>query len=264
MKPRIVLVTGASSGIGAACALRLARAGHTVIGASRSGTAAPPIEPRVLDITDPAAIDTFLAAIAAEFGRIDAVINAAGIAVAGPLEDTPLPLLRAQLETNLLGAVYLFRAATPYLRRSAPAHLIHISSLAAHIPLPYQSLYCAAHFGMSGLCRSLQYELAPHRVHVTLVEPGSVRTGLTKNRQTATANAVYSAAAAAALSANDKDEMKGIDPAIVAAAVEKILHSNTPPGRVSVGHWHERIGLPASRFLPARWFRSIIGSHYLD
>ncbi len=217
---------------------------------------------RSLDIRDPAAIDRSLADVVEEFGRLDAVVNAAGIAVAGPLEDTPLNLVRAQLETNLMGATYLVRAALPYLRRFAPSRFVHISSIAAHVALPYQSLYSASHFAMSGLCQSLSYEMEPHGVRVTLVEPGSVRTELTQNRSTAEAGKSYRAIAGIALDVNDADEKAGVDPDAVARVVEGVLMSQSGPSRRSVGHWHERVTLPVQRLLPASMFRRIIKAHY--
>ncbi len=245
--------------------MRLARAGNHVLGVSRSGTvpeAAPQLVARALDIREPEASALAVAALIQEYGRLDAVVNAAGVAVAGPLEDTPLEFVRAQLETTLFGAVYLFRAAAPYLRRFAPSSFVQISSIGAHVALPYQSLYCASHFALSGLCQSLQYEMAPTGVSVALIEPGSVRTGLTANRRTAPAGAAYTKAAQAALDINDADERGGINAGHVASAVEKTIMHGSAPGRQSVGHWHERITLPVQRFLPARLFRKIIGSHY--
>jgi NAD(P)-dependent dehydrogenase (short-subunit alcohol dehydrogenase family) len=265
VKPKAILVTGASSGIGAACALRLARAGHRVVGVSRSGTVLPGsdnLSARVLDVRDPAAIERTVRDVAADLGRLDAVINAAGVAVAGPLEDTSLDLIRAQLETTLLGAVYLIRTATPYLRQFAPSRFIQISSLASHVALPYQSLYCASHSALNGLCESLRYELEPQGVRVIVIEPGSVRTAITKNRRTAVAGDAYRTAAETALGANDIDEEKGIDPERVASVVEQVLIAQSPPDRRSVGHWQERISLPVRSILPARWFRRIIAAHY--
>ncbi len=271
MTERVIIVTGASSGIGAACALRLSQAGNRVVGVSRSGRL-PSLEPgtvapqqlsaRPLDIRDPAAVNQTVADVVDAFGRLDAVVSSAGIAVAGPLEDCPIELVRAQLETNVIGAVYFFRAAAPFLRRFAPSRLIHISSLAAHVALPYQSLYCASHFAMSGLCQSLRYELTPQGVRVILIEPGSVRTALTENRRTNVTGNVYHSAAMAALDVNDADERGGIDSDRVARVVEKMLTVPSPPDHQSVGHWHERITLPVGRFLPARVFRRIIESHY--
>jgi NAD(P)-dependent dehydrogenase (short-subunit alcohol dehydrogenase family) len=250
----------------------LARAGHLVVAVSRSGTL-PPLPPaqtfrsthlfaRHLDIRNPQAISTTLTDLVDEFGRLDAVVNSAGIAVAGSLEDTPAEMLEAQLQTNLVGAAHLFRAAIPHLRRFAPSRLVHISSLAAHVALPYQSLYSAAHFGMSGLCQSLRYELAPHGVRVILVEPGSVRTGLTAHRATAAPSRPYLADATKVLAVNDEDERKGVEPDKIAIELERLLTMKNPPDRLPVGHLEERLSLTAKRFLPGGIFRRIISSHY--
>lgn len=260
-----ILVTGASSGIGAACALRLAKAGHTVVGISRSGTvpaAHERLQARVLDIRDPDAIEQGVRQIVGELGGLDAVVNAAGVAVAGSLEDTPIELIRAQLETNLFGATCLIRAVLPYLREAAPSRLIHVSSLAVRVPLPFQALYCASHAGLNGLCEALRYELEPLGIRVIVIAPGSVRTGLTANRRTALPGAAHAEAAGRALAANDRDEDGGVHPERIAAAVERALLARGPAPWTSVGHWHERISAPLRGVLPERLFRRIIRSHY--
>lgn len=264
MTRKAILVTGASSGIGAACALRLARAGHRVVGVSRSGTvpAAERLSARVLDIRDLAAVEQTVQEVVNDLGRLDTVINSAGIAVAGPLEDTPIELIRAQLETTLLGTVHLIRTAVPYLRRFAPARFIQIASIAGQVALPYQPLYCASHFGLIGLCDSLRYELEPQGIHLAAIEPGSVRTPITTNRRTTIAGDVYQTSAETALAVNDQDEQNGVDPERVAEVVEQVLMAQSPPDRRSVGRWQERIALPARAILPHRWFRRMMEGHY--
>ena len=257
-----ILVTGASSGIGAACALRLAKAGHRVVGVSRSGTAPEGVSGRVLDIREPEAVEARLQEIVEELSGLDALVNSAGVAVGGPLEDTPIHLVRAQLETTLFGATCLIRAAVPYLRNGSGGRLIHISSLAVAVPLPFQALYCAAHAGLNGLCEALRHELEPVGVRVTVVSPGSVRTGLTANRQTASAGVSYATAAGKALAANDRDEESGISAERIASAVEKALTARVPPERLDVAHWHEKASGPLRRVLPEWLFRRIIASHY--
>lgn len=265
MTRKAILVTGASSGIGAACALRLARAGHRVIGVSRSGTtpaAHENLSARRLDIRDAPACEAVLAAAVADLGRLDAVVNSAGVAVAGALEDTPPETIRLQIETTFLGAANLFRAAAPHLRRSAPSKLIHISSIAVRVPLPMQSLYCASHAAVASLCDSLRFELEPLGVRVIAIAPGSVRTGLTAGRRTVAPGDAYRVAAEKALSANDLDESGGIDAERIAQAVERALDARSPAEWKTVGHWHERASAPLRAILPARLFRKIVGSHY--
>lgn len=272
MTEKRILVTGASSGIGRACALRLAAAGHQVIGVSRSEIASdaksgsvPPsgnIEYLRMDIVDADTVQQTVEEAVSRMGRLDVVINSAGIAVAGSLEDTPLELVRSQMETNLFGAIYLTRAALPHLRHSAPSSLIHISSLAGEVALPYQALYCATKFGLNGFCEALRYELEPQGVRVISVQPGSVRTGLTKNRQTVAASEPYRASADAAMAVNNADEESGVDPVAVARMVEEIICDEKAIGWQTVGHLSERISVSARRLLPDFWFRRIISSHY--
>jgi len=265
LKEKSILIAGASSGIGAACAIRLARAGHRVVGVSRSG-AAPfaheNLTSQMLDVRDSLAVERVVRDSVEHLGRLDAVLNSAGVAVAGALEDSPVELIRAQIDTNVLGAVHLIRAVTPYLRRHAPSRLIHISSLAVDVPLPMQSLYCASHSAICSLCDALRFELEPLGIRITVIAPGSVRTGLTANRRIAFASEPYHDSARKAMDANDRDELKGIDPDRVAQAVERVLMAASPPDRLAVGHWHERLSAPLRRILPGRWFRKIIASHY--
>ncbi len=272
MTEKRILVTGASSGIGRACVLRLAAAGHRVIGVSRSeiatdaksgpGPLSGNIEYLRMDIADADTVQQTVEEAVSRMSRLDAVINSAGIAVAGSLEDTPLELVRSQMETNLLGAIYLTRAAVPHLRRSAPSCLIHVSSLAGEVALPYQALYCATKFGLNGLCEALRYELEPQGIRVISVQPGSVQTELTKNRQTVAASEPYQASANAALAVNDADEESGVGPDVVAQMVEEAICDEKAMGWQTVGHFKERITVPARRLLPDRWFRRIIASHY--
>jgi short-subunit dehydrogenase len=130
------------------------------------------------------------------------------------------------------------------------------------VALPYQSLYCASHSALSGLCESLRYELEPQGVRLIVIEPGSVRTAITKNRRTAIAGDGYRVAAETALGVNDVDEREGIEAENVARVVEEVLIAQSPPECRSVGHWQERVSLPARSLLPGRWFRRIIAAHY--
>ena len=217
---------------------------------------------RQLDVRDPHAVEGLVESVASDMGGLDAVVNAAGIAVAGALEDTSVLGIQDQLDTNLLGAIYVTRAAVRHLRHSPQPRLIQISSIGGRIALPYQALYCASKFALEGLCDSLRYELGPQGIAVVLIEPGSVRTPLTANRLVAPQTDVYGAAASTALAINDRDEQEGVEPELVAGAVEHALIAPSPPARMLVGHWHERIALPAHALLPERLFRWITAAHY--
>ena len=171
-------------------------------------------------------------------------------------------MVHAQVATNLTAAASITRSALPLLRSSSPSRIVHISSLCAHFGLPFQALYAASKAALNNLCDSLRYELDPLGVKVILIEPGSVRTGLTENRLIAPPQEPYLSPCEGALQVNDADEIAGLDPEEVGRRVASCLETPFPADRYVVAHWHERLAVLAQRFLPARVFRAIIRSHY--
>jgi NADP-dependent 3-hydroxy acid dehydrogenase YdfG len=191
----VALVTGASSGIGAATAIALARCGATVGLVARrrdllnsvaaqiraSGGAAMPIE---ADITETeqarAAVDETIAA----FGRLDTVVNNAGVMLLGAALDSPVDEWDRMIAVNLLGALHVTHAALPHLVRAAEdsprgvADMVAISSTAGRVARPGASVYSLTKFGIAAFCESLRQELIPQRVRISLVEPGTVDTEL--------------------------------------------------------------------------------------
>lgn len=184
---RFIMVTGASSGIGRATAARLADAGHTVFAAARRAAALnalaeehPGIHPLVLDVTDEASIDAALQRVeAATDGHgLDALVNAAGSMVLGPVEAVPDDLTRAQFEVNLFGLLAVTRAFLPAMRERGSGRIVNVSSVLGRFALPGTGLYSASKFGIEAVSDALRIELAPFRVRVVLVEPGVAATSL--------------------------------------------------------------------------------------
>jgi NAD(P)-dependent dehydrogenase (short-subunit alcohol dehydrogenase family) len=255
---KVVLVTGASAGIGRAAADRLAGSGWTVVGASRRGTGGAGWTGATMDVDDDASVADGVAAVLAEHGRVDAVVLSAGWGVAGPVETTPLADARAQLETNFWGSVRVVQAVLPAMRAQGGGRVVLIGSLGGVISLPFQGFYSASKFAIEGLGEAMGYEVRPFGVHVTIVEPGNVATDFTASRQLvgATGDDPYAEATTHAIDVMARDEEHGIAPDKVAAAIEKVLTARRPPRRLSVGKVGERIGLPAKRLLPFRWFEA--------
>ena len=134
-----------------------------------------------------------------------------------------------------------------------------MSSIGGVIGIPFQAFYSASKFALEGLGEALAYEVAPFGVHVTLVEPGNVKTDFTASRRMASAaggDPVYRAAVAKAVGLMERDEANGVPAADVAAVVRRVLESRRPPQRVSVGKAGERVGLLAKRLLPFRAFQA--------
>jgi NAD(P)-dependent dehydrogenase (short-subunit alcohol dehydrogenase family) len=177
---RSVLVTGASSGIGAACAERLARTGWRVFAGVRSEGAAPAGTTEVLlDVTDGDAISRAVEAVGE---RLDGLVNNAGIAVAAPLEHLPLDELRRQLEVNVVGQVAMTQAFLPAVR-AARGRVVLIGSIAGTSALPFLGPYAISKFALEAFADSLRVELAPDGIFVSLIRPGTIATPIWQKPQ---------------------------------------------------------------------------------
>jgi NAD(P)-dependent dehydrogenase (short-subunit alcohol dehydrogenase family) len=250
----VVLVTGASSGIGRACADRLHDRGWTVVGASRRARASGSWSPLIMDVDSDVSVDRAVDALLADHGRLDAVVACAGWGLAGAAEETPMADAHDQFETNFWGVVRVVRRALPVMRSQGRGHLVLMSSIGGVVGLPFQAFYSASKFALEGYGEALAYEVAPFGIEVTLVQPGNVVTGFTAQRRDVTLGGAYAAAAHTAVGKMAEDESDGVPPDHVASVVQRILEARRPPRRRSVGKLGERIGIPAKRLLPYRIF----------
>lgn len=261
---KVVLVTGASGGIGLSTARALASDGWSVVGASRRGTCAEGVSALVMDVDVDASVRDGVASVLAQHGRLDAVVACAGWGLAGPVEQTPVQDAKAQFETNFWGAVRVVQAALAPMRAQGSGRVVLMSSVGGVVGLPFQAFYSASKFAIEGLGEALAYEVGPFGIHVSMVEPGNVRTGFTESRRfspaadgpgSASGTAAYPAAAKA-VSVMERDEKAGASPEQVAKAVTKLLDAKRPPRRVSVGKVSERAGILGKRVLPFRVFEA--------
>ncbi len=194
---RVVVITGASSGFGLLASVELARRGLRVFASMRdvgkagaladaARAAGVTVETIALDVTRADSIAAAVAEVRARAGRIDVLVNNAGIALGGFLEDVDMDELREQFETNFFGLVAMTKAVVPDMRARRSGRIINISSISGRLANPGTSSYCASKFAVEGLSESLRLELLPFGVHVVLVEPGSFKTDIfEKNRRVA-------------------------------------------------------------------------------
>jgi NAD(P)-dependent dehydrogenase (short-subunit alcohol dehydrogenase family) len=256
---RVVLITGASAGIGQATADRLQRDGWTVVGASRRGTASEGWQPLVMDVDDDASVAEGVARVMAEHGRLDAVVAGAGWGLAGAVEQTPIAMAKDQVETNFFGAVRVVQAALGPMRRQGSGRVVLVSSIGGAIGIPFQAFYSASKFALEGYGEALALEVEPFGVHVTLVQPGNIRTNFTGSRRDVEpppGDDPYAAMVAKAVGLMERDEQNGAPAADVAAVIARVLAARRPPRRLSVGKMGERIGIMAKRLLPHRAFEA--------
>jgi NAD(P)-dependent dehydrogenase (short-subunit alcohol dehydrogenase family) len=251
--PRSVLITGASTGIGEACALWLDGAGYRVFaGVRRTAdgdrlrvTASPRLVPVSIDVTDDRSIEAVTTQIDELVGTdgLYGLVNNAGIAVAGPLELVPIADLRRQLEVNVVGQVAVTQAVLPLLRR-AKGRIVLMGSIGGRMVTPFLGPYCASKFALEAIADSLRVELQPWGIHVAIVEPGSVATPIwTKSDRDAEAmqavmshhGADYTVATEALRKAAAAAGRRGVPPAVVAKIVAHALESPRPKTRYVVG-----------------------------
>lgn len=253
---RVVLVTGASSGIGQACADLLAERGFTVYGASRTGTEGPTGRGWTslrMDVRDEVSVARGVERVLAEVGRLDAVVNSAGIGIAGAVEETPIEEARDLFETNFFGPLRVCQAVLPHFRAQGDGIVVNISSIGGRIALPFQGLYSASKFALEGLTEALRMEVKPLGIRVVLVEPGDTRTPFTAHRRrVAGASSAYRDRFGRALARAEADEEGGGDPEAVARLVLRILRHPHPRLRYTVGSPFQRLAALAHRVLPGR------------
>jgi NAD(P)-dependent dehydrogenase (short-subunit alcohol dehydrogenase family) len=259
---KVVVVTGASSGIGRACARHLARKGYRVFGAQRRTHGdGDGIEMVQLDVNDEESVAAAIATIRARAGRIDAVINNAGISIMGAVEDTSIDEAKAQLETNFFGVLRVCRAVLPIMREQGGGYIINIGSLAGIQGLPFHGLYAASKFALEGVSESLRLETRRLGIKVVVVEPGDFDTALPSVRATARAaggNSAYRAAFERSKAQQERDEAGAPTPEPVALLVERILGMSNPGTRYSVGMLGQRIVVPLKRLLPQRVYEAAL------
>lgn len=254
---RVVLVTGASSGIGAACLAHLTAQGFTVYGAARN---TPGL--LALDVTSDESVAAAVQTILDREGRIDAVINNAGIALAGAVEDTPPEEAQRQFDVNFFGVLRVCRAVLPAMREQRSGTIVNIGSIAGLVAVPFQGFYSASKFALEGLTESLRYEVRPFGIHAVLVEPGDHRTALTNNRRSLKST-TYADAAKRAIACMAQEEQAGPDPINVARLVHRILMARNPRLRYTCGPLSQRAAVWLKRLTPFALVERIIADHYL-
>ncbi|MBX3146615.1 MAG: SDR family oxidoreductase [Gemmatimonadales bacterium] len=264
-----VLVTGASTGIGEACALELDRLGYTVYAGVRKsvdgdrlrGQASPRLEPIPLDVTDAGEIESAFSRIESQLGGagLAGLINNAGIAGGGPLEVVPLDEVRRVFEVNVIGLLAVTQAAIPLLRR-ARGRVVNIGSIAGKAVTPFVGPYCMSKFAVEALTDGLRLELAPDRIDVVVIEPGAVRTPIWQKGLAALSAAPPMPPSAEARYGDklrflgkllELNARRGVPPEAVVDAVVDAMRAERPRTRYLVGK-DAKMRAALTRFMPDR------------
>lgn len=266
--PRTTLITGASSGLGRALALDLAAAGDTVIGTVRTEADADRLQRDgggritavVLDVrsrADVARLERDIGPLLSA-GRLDALVNNAGIVVAGPLEEVDLDRVRDTFEVNVIGALAMTRALLPYLRRGE-GRVVNVGSISAHVPAPFLAPYGASKAALAAMTRAMRLELAPTGVHVSLLEAGNHRTDLWRKaiEPLDMTSPTYGRRLTSAVDGAGKRAARAADTAAFVAAARRVLDARRPRAAYLVGR--DAVVLAAlRRWLPYGLFEAVL------
>jgi short-subunit dehydrogenase len=249
----VVLITGASSGIGRSIAGVFAANGFDVFGTSRNPHRTEPIpgvELIALDVTDAASVTAAVMTVAARAGRIDILVNNAGFGVIGAAEESSTTQAQDLFDTNFFGLVRLTREVLPYLRAQGSGRIVNVGSVLGFLPAPYAALYAASKHAVEGYSESLDHETRDFGVRVTVVEPGYTSTSFEANATDVDSPiGSYAPVREHVKKVLLQSVRAGDDPAVVAQVVLKAATSRTPKLRYPAGPMARRLAL-LKKFAP--------------
>lgn len=261
----VVFITGISSGFGLETARLLSQQGHTVYGTvRRTVEPLPDVHYLQLDIRDREAVKDAAQQIIDKEGRIDVLINNAGMGIGGPLEYATEEEIRLQMDTNFMGLVHCVDAVLPFMRQQKSGKIIALSSIGGLMGLPFQGFYSASKFAIEGYCEALRLETKSFGIQVIVLRPGDFATGFTSSRKKVADQAALEAYPIyqTAIDKVEHDENGGLKPEFLARKIGKIIEKKRPCNGYVIASLEQKLSVFLKRFLPMKWFEKILGSYY--
>lgn len=269
----VAVVTGTSSGFGLLTSVALAMEGYRVIATMRNLDKAAPLESAadtaqvrglidvlMLDVTDEQQVREVMAEVIERYHRIDVLVNNAGYAAGGLVEEVPLSSWRQQFETNVFGALCCTQAVLPQMRKQGHGTILSVSSVSGRVAMPGLGPYSASKFALEGLMESLRFEVAKYGIRVALVEPGPYRTNVWDNSLAGyqmNPDSPYSETAGRLYRQVQNTAKTAGDPMEVVTVIQAAIRSGAPRFRYPVGKGM-RIALAAKKWLPWRVFERAV------
>ncbi|SFD17176.1 SDR family oxidoreductase [Flavobacterium phragmitis] len=263
---KVVLITGGSSGIGKSIGEYLHQKGFIVYGTSRNPEKVlNSVFPLVaLDVRNAVSIQTAVSKIIETSGRLDIVINNAGVGITGPLEEIPTEEIRNNFETNFFGPIEVMKAVLPQMRKQNSGLIINITSIAGYMGLPYRSVYSASKGALELITEALRMEVKSFGIEITNVAPGDFATNIAAGRYHAPVikDSAYEKVYGDVLATMNDHVDAGSNPNEMAEAVYKIIQTKKPNVHYKVGAFMQKFSIVLKRALPDKVYEKMLMNHY--
>ena len=263
---KVVLITGASSGIGKSIATFLSDKKYKVYGTSRNPKNIENFSFQLIAL-DVLKVDTIKAAvnfILEKEGRLDILVNNAGMGITGPIEDTPTDEMRAVFNTNLFGAVDVMKVVLPHMRKQKSGVIINVTSIAGYMGLPFRGLYSASKGALELITEATSMEVKNFGIKVVNVAPGDFATNIAAGRYHTPVfeNSAYKEKYQENLDLMNSHVNGGMNPVEMAEKVYKIINTENPKIHYKVGGFMEKFSIVLKRVLPDKMYQKLLMNHY--
>ncbi len=263
---KVVLITGASSGIGKSIGEFLTEKGFKVYGTSRNpeNYSDCKFELLSLDVRKPETIKLVIEQIIQKSNRLDVVINNAGVGITGPLEEIPMAEIKNNFETNFFGPIEVMKAVLPQMRSQKSGLIINITSIAGYMGLPFRGIYSASKGALELISESLSMEVKPFGINICNVAPGDFATNIASGRfhSPIISGSDYEQKYSQNLKTMDNHVISGGNPFEMAEAIYKIIQSPNPKIHYKVGAFMQKFSIVLKRILPDKVYEKILMNHY--
>jgi NADP-dependent 3-hydroxy acid dehydrogenase YdfG len=263
---KVVFITGISSGFGKHTSSYLAQKGYSVYGTCRKACEHDPlVNVLFMDVTDQGNVEKCINQVLEKEGRIDVLINNAGMHTGGAIELAPYEDIRLQIETNFMGIINTIKSVLPAMRKQGKGTIVNIGSIGGLMGLPFQGFYSAGKFAIEGISEVLRMELRQFNIKVIVINPGDFHTNNTLNRKfffAADNNKVYEGQFRKTISIIENDENGGWNPEIMARKIYNILEKKRPANRYVIASFEQKLAVALKRIIPGSWFDAILRGHY--
>ena len=263
---KVVLITGGSSGIGKSIGEFLHQKGFVVYGTSRNPEKiSNSIFPLVaLDVRDKQSIVNCVAEVIQKAGRLDVVINNAGVGITGPIEEIPTEEIKNNFETNLFGPIEVMKAVLPQMRLQQSGLIINVTSIAGYMGLPFRGVYSASKGALELITEALRMEVKSFGIHITNVAPGDFATNIAAGRYHAPVikGSAYEMTYGKSLKEMDNHVDSGSNPNEMARAIFAIIQNENPKIHYKVGAFMQKFSIVLKRILPDKMYERMLMNHY--